>query len=165
MKTNNDIIFCFFGNVILQVFILNQFLFSNWINPYYYIIFILFLPSKKNHLFIILSSFLIGLFIDVSIGTLSTSGPVHALSSLCLGYFRPKYIQIISVRGSNLNEQSFNNLNFGRIMSYLVFGVLFHHFTLFTLSGLNLINILISTSLSSLFTILLLIFSYYIFKK
>ena len=165
MKTNNSILFCFFGNIILQVFILNQFLFSNWINPYYYIIFILFLPTRKNYLFIILSSFLIGLFIDVGIGTLSVNGPIHAVSSLFLAYFRPKYIKLISVRGNNVNDLNFSNLNFWRIISYLIFGTIFHHFMLFTFSGLNFINIFISTLLSAFFTTLLLIFSYYIFKK
>jgi len=162
MKTNNSILFCFFGNIMLQVFILNQFLFSNWINPYYYIIFILFLPAKKNYLFVILSSFLIGLFIDIGSGTLSASGPIHALSSLCLGYFRPKYMKLISIRGNDLN---FYNLSFGRITSYLIFGSIFHHFILFVFSGLSLINLFISTLLSSFFTILLLILSYYIFRK
>ncbi len=165
MKTNNVILFCFFGNITLQIFILNQFLFSNWVNPYYYIIFILFLPTRKSHLFIILSSFLIGLFIDIGIGTLSICGPIHAFSSLCLGYFRPKYLQLISFRENNLNDLNFSNLNFGRILSYLIFGTISHHFILFLFSGLNFINILISTLLSSVFTILLLIFSYYIFKK
>ena len=101
MKTNNSILFCFLGNIFLQVFILNRFLFSNWINPYYYIIFILFLPIRKNYLFIILASFLIGFFVDIGIGTLSTSGPIHAFSSLCLGYFRPKYLKIISKKNTD----------------------------------------------------------------
>ena len=162
MKTNNSILFCFFRNIIFQVFILNQFLFSNWINPYYYIIFILFIPVKKNYLFVILSSFLIGLFIDIGLGTMSASGPIHAMSSLCLGYFRPNYIKVISVRG---NELDFSNLNFSRIILYLICSVFFHHFILFIFSGLSLINILISTLFSSFFTILLIIFSYYIFKK
>jgi len=165
MKTNNSILFCFFGNIILQVYILNQFLFNNWINPYYYIIFILFIPTKKNHLYVVLYSFLIGLFIDIGSGTLTTSGPVHALSSLLLGYFRPKYIKIISIRESNLNDLNFYNLNFGRIISYLFFGTFFHHLTLFIFFGLSFTNILISASFSSFFTILLLTLSYYIFKK
>ena len=165
MKTNNSILFCFFGNIILQVFILNQFLFSNWINPYYYIIFILFLPTRKSSLFIILSSFFIGLFIDVGIGTLSTCGPIHAFSSLCLAYFRPKYLKLISVRENNSNDLNFSNLNFGRILLYLIFGSISHHFILFLFSGLSFINVLISTLISAFFTILLLIFSYYIFKK
>lgn len=165
MKTNNSILFCFFGNIILQIFILNQFLFSNWINPYYYIIFILFLPIKKSSLFIILGSFLIGIFVDIGIGTLSTAGPIHAFSSLLLGYFRPKYIKLISSRGNNLIDFNFNNLSFGRVLTYLTLTTIFHHFILFLFSGLNLKNILISTFLSSLFTIFLLISSYYIFKK
>ncbi len=165
MKTNNSILFCFFGNIIIQIFILNQFLFSNWINPYYYIIFILFLPTRKSHLFIILSSFLIGLFIDIGVGTLSSSGPIHALSSLFLGYFRPKYIKLISIREKTLTDLNFDNLSFGRILIYVFVGVIFHHFLLFIFSGLSFANIIISTILSSFFTILIIIFSYYIFKK
>ncbi len=165
MKTNNSILFCFFGNIILQIFILNQFLFSNWINPYYYIIFILFLPIKKSSLFVILASFLIGVFVDVGTGTLSATGPIHAFSSLFLGYFRPKYIKLISSRGNNLSDFNFNNLSFSKVLTYLIITTISHHFILFLFSGLNLKNVLISTFLSSLFTIFLLISSYYIFKK
>lgn len=165
MKTNNSILFCFFGNVIFQIFVLNQFLFSNWINPLYYVIFILFIPTKKSHLFIILSSFLIGLLVDIGTGTLSSSGPIHALSSMILGYFRPKYIKFISTRGNSISELNFNNLNFSRVFFYIIIGVFFHHFLLFIFSGLNFKNILISTFLSSFFTSILLMFSYYIFKK
>ena len=165
MKKNNSILFCFFGNIILQILILNQFLFSNWINPYYYIIFILFLPIKTRFILVVLSSFLIGIFVDVGSGTLSTTGPIHAFSSLFLGYFRPKYIKLISSRGNNLNDFNFDNLSLGRIVTYLTLTTIFHHFILFLFSGLNLKNVLISTFLSSLFTIFLLISSYYIFKK
>ena len=165
MKHNKTIIFCFFGNIIFQIFILNQFLFSNWINPYYYIIFILFLPPKTKHLFVIISSFLIGLLVDVGSGTLASMGPIHAFSSLLLGYFKPKYLTLIRSRGTNLKDFDFNNVNSLNIILYVTFTTITHHLFLFIFSCLSLINLLISTILSSFFTILLLICSYYIFKK
>ena len=165
MTTNKSILLCFLGSMVFQIYVLNQFLFSGWVNPYYYIIFILFLPAKKNHLFVILSAFLIGICIDIGSGTLNSIGPIHGFGSLCLGYFRHKYIRLISIRGNNLNDFNFYTLDVYRIFFYLSITTLFHHALLFFFSGHSFVNILISTICSSFFTILLLICSYYIFKK
>ncbi len=165
MKNNKSILFCFLGNIIFQIFLLNNFLFSNWINPYYYIIFILFLPPKISHFFLVILSFFIGLCIDVGSGTLTSIGPAHALSSLLLGYLKPRYLSLIKVRSTSLNDVDFNHVNTVSLILYLTLTTIAHHFLLFLFSGLSLINILISTILSSFFTILLLICSYYIFKK
>ena len=104
MKNNKSIIICFFGCFFIQIFILNQFLFNNWINPYYYIVFILFIHPQKNNLFILLTSFLIGISIDLGSSTLTSVGPIHALSCLVLGYLRPNLMKIISSRVNNLND-------------------------------------------------------------
>ena len=165
MKNTNTLITCFFCCWFIQIIIFNQFLFNNWINPYVYILFILFIHPIKGNLFTLLTSFSIGLLIDLGSNTLSDVGPIHGLSCLVLGYFRPNFIKIITSRINNLNDFSFNNLSFGRVFTYIFSCSIIHHFLLFLFSGLQIINILISTLLSSFFTILLLVFSYYIFKK
>ena len=165
MKNNKTLIACFFCGGLIQVIIFNQFLFNNWINPYVYILFILFIHPIKGSLFILMTSFSIGLLIDLGSNTLSDVGPIHGFSCLVLGYFRPNFIKIISSRINNLNAFRFNNLSFGRVFTYILSCCILHHFLLFLFSGLQIINILISTLLSSFFTILLLVFSYYIFKK
>ena len=165
MKNNKTLIACFFGCWLIQIIIFNQFLFNNWINPYIYILFILFIHPIKGNLFILMISFSMGLLIDLGSNTLSDVGPIHGLSCLILGYFRPNFIKIISSRTNNLNDFSFNNISFGRVFVYISSCSILHHFLLFLFSGLQIINLLISTLLSSFFTILLLVFSYYIFKK
>ncbi|MBH75928.1 MAG: hypothetical protein CMP68_02030 [Flavobacteriales bacterium] len=165
MKNTKTLIACFFGCWLIQIIIFNQFLFNNWINPYIYILFILFIHPIKGNLFILMTSFSIGLLIDLGSNTLSDIGPIHGLSCLILGYFRPNFMKIISSRTNNLNDFSFNNISFGRVLVYISSCSILHHFLLFLFSGLQIINLLISTLLSSFFTILLLLFSYYIFKK
>ena len=165
MKNNKTLIACFFGCWLIQIIIFNQFLFNNWINPYIYILFILFIHPIKGNLLILITSFSIGLLIDLGSNTLSDVGPIHGLSCLILGYFRPNFIKIISSRTNNLNDFSFNNISFGRVFVYISSCSILHHFLLFLFSGLQIINLLISTLLSSFFTILLLLFSYYILKK
>jgi len=165
MKNNKTLIACFFGCWLIQIIIFNQFLFNNWINPYIYILFILFIHPIKGNLFILMISFSMGLLIDLGSNTLSDVGPIHGLSCLILGYFRPNFIKIISSRTNNLNDFSFNNISFGRVFVYISSCSILHHFLLFLFSGLQIINLLISTLLSSFFTILLLLFSYYILKK
>ncbi len=165
MKNTNSVIACFFVCWFIQIIIFNQFLFNNWINPYVYILFILFIHPIKGNLFILMTSFSIGLLIDLGSNTLSDVGPIHGLSCLILGYLRPNFVKIISSRTNNLNDFSYNNISFGRVFTYISSCSILHHFLLFLFSGLQIINILISTLLSSFFTILLLVFSYYIFKK
>ena len=62
-------------------------------------------PSQfKGNLFILMTSFSIGLLIDLGSNTLSDVGPLHGFSCLVLGYFRPNFIKIISSRINNLND-------------------------------------------------------------
>jgi len=152
--------------LIFQIFILNEFLFFQYINPYLYIIIILFEPIQTNKIKLLLYGFIIGLIIDIGSVTFQDYGPVHAISTLTLAYFRYRFIRLISVRGYNIQDFEFNYLNFYRLNLYLLSATIFHHFLLFYFSYLsNLFFTLKITFFSSLFTIVMLICSYYIFYK
>lgn len=85
MNLNLTTIFSFFVFIILQVFLFNNIQFFGFLNPYPYILFIILYPLNTNkHLFLI-SSFLIGISLDMFFN----SGGIHALASTCLAFVRP----------------------------------------------------------------------------
>jgi len=159
-------IFIISSIIFLQIFVLNEFLFLKYINPYLYIVIILFLPIQTNKVILLLYSFIIGLIIDIGSLTFQDYGPVHAISSLTLAYFRYRFIRIISVRGYNIQDLDLHDLNFYRLILYLISTTIFHHFLLFYFSYLqNIFYTLKITFFSSFFTIIILTCSYYIFYK
>ena len=152
--------------LFFQIFILNEFLFSQYINPYLYIILILFFPIQKNRVLLLFYAFLIGLMMDIGSVTFQSYGPVHALATLTLAYCRDKSIKLISIRGDNIQDFDFYHLSFYRLLIYLISGTILHHFLLFYFSYLeNVFYTFKITLFSTFFTLILLICSYYIFYK
>jgi len=152
--------------LLFQIFVLNEFLFLQYINPYLYIIIILLFPIHINQVLLLLYSFIIGLIIDIGSITFQDYGPVHAISSLTLAYFRNHFIRLVSIRGYNIQDFDFHYLNFYRLSLYLISTTIFHHFLLFYFSYLeNIVYTLKITFFSAFFTIIILTCSYYIFYK
>jgi len=152
--------------LIFQILVLNEFLFSQYINPYLYITIILFLPIQINRIKLLLYGFFIGLIIDIGSITFQDYGPVHAIATLTLAYFRFRFIRLISIRGYNIQDLDFNHLSFYRLSLYLFTTTIFHHFLLFYFSYLeNIFYTLKITFFSGFFTIILLTCLYYIFYK
>ena len=68
-----------------QITIFNNIDFLGYINPFPYILFIILFPVNGNKSILVLSSFFIGIIIDL----FCNSGGVHAASCLLLAYVRP----------------------------------------------------------------------------
>ena len=141
--------------IITQVFILNNIQFSGYINPYYYIIFILTIPLGTNRGFFLIQSFLIGFIIDVFSNTYGLHSFACVLAS---------YIQLLlknKINNSKEGEESLVIINFPmeRFIFISVIFISIHHFTLFFLETFSLKSILktLTTTISSgVFTLLLL---------
>jgi rod shape-determining protein MreD len=150
--------------LLVQVVICNNINFLGYINPYIYIVFIFLFPIRENRLILLVTSFLLGLLVDM----FSDSGGVHAASAVCLAYARPVLLK--SSFGMLYEHQSikFSNTEVGSIISYIIFGTLIHHFVLFSLEVFNITNILLivkKTLFSSIFTILLSVLIIMIFSR
>ncbi len=144
----------FFVLLLIQIILCNNINFFGYINPYIYIIFIFLFPIKDDRLILLLTSFLLGMLIDM----FSDSGGVHAAASVCLAYARP--ILLKTSFGMLYEHQSikFSNTDIGSLITYITFGTLIHHFVLFSLEIFNIANILLilkKTLFSSIFTIIL----------
>lgn len=150
--------------LLVQVVICNHINFLGYINPYIYIVFIFLFPIRENRLVLLVSSFLLGMIVDM----FSDSGGVHAAASVCLAYSRPVLLK--TSFGMLYEHQSvkFSNTELGSLITYITFGTLIHHFVLFSLEIFNITNILLilkKTLFSSIFTAILSILIIILFSR
>lgn len=116
--------------VLVQILLLNQIKISGFLNPFFYVLFILLLPISTPRYLVILLSFLLGLTIDIFSDTLG----LHMAASVLMGYLRVPVMNMISGRESELSDYpSEKNNGFRWFVLYVATLVLFHHFFLFYL--------------------------------
>ncbi len=158
-RDNINIAFLFIGLVLLQIIVLNNINFLGYINPFFYIIFVFLYPLKKIDTSLILLSFFLGLFIDI----FSNSGGTNAAATLLIAFIRIPVLKIIlDKRELEYSSLSISKLPFYKSLTFIAVLTFIHHFIVFSLeyfkwSNINII--LIKTSLTSIFTIVLILIS------
>lgn len=115
--------------ILVQVLVLNNVQFSGFINPFIYIIFILWLPIETPNSLLMFLSFLMGLSIDVFSETLG----LHTSAAVFLAFCRPSVLKAIAPRdGYELNQKpSMNQLGTSWFVIYALLCTFLHHFFLF----------------------------------
>ncbi len=150
--------------LLVQVVICNNINFLGYINPYIYIIFIFLFPIRDSRLVLLLVSFLLGMLVDM----FSDSGGVHAAAAVCLAYARPILLKTSFGMLYEHHSIKFSDTEIGSLLTYITFGVVLHHFILFSLEIFNISNILLilkKTLFSSIFTILLSVLIIILFSR
>lgn len=150
--------------VLLQVVLLNHINFLGYINPYFYIMFILILPVSLPNWQVILLGFLLGLSIDL----FGDSGGMHAAASLVIAYLRPKLLRASYGISYDYQTVKFYDTSMKERLVFVSSMVLIHHLVLFNLIFFNfshLILILKNTLYSSIFTIFLIMTAATLFQK
>jgi rod shape-determining protein MreD len=149
--------------VLLQVTVFSSFHILGYINPYPYILFVLLFPVNGNKSALVVSSFFLGLFIDMFLN----SGGVHAAACVVVAYFRPYFFKFAF--GLSYEYQTIKIL--GRFtkerISYLTSIILIHHLVLFSLEVFKIsffFNVLSKTVLSTIFTLLICMIIIYLIK-
>jgi hypothetical protein len=116
--------------VLLQVLLLNQVQFSGYLNPWFYVLFILLLPVSTPRYAVLLLSFLLGLVIDIFSDTLG----LHMASTVILGYFRTPVISLLSARESEQSDYpGLKQTGFRWFLLYVIILLTIHHLFLFYL--------------------------------
>lgn len=115
--------------VLFQVLILNNIQLGGTINPYLYILFILWLPIEWNKALVLGISFLLGLSIDVFTDTMG----MHASACVFLGFVRPHLLNVLAPRdGYELNvSPTAGGLGWSWFLQYAIICVFLHHSFLF----------------------------------
>ena len=143
----------------MQVILLNNIELFGYINPFLYVLFVILFPFSKNRGTVLFFSFLLGLSIDMFLN----SGGTNAAATLFIAYIRLPLLKTV-LRKPEIDYVVFNILKqpFLKILVYVTFLIFIHSFIVFGLeyfkfSDLGLI--LSRTFLTSIFTIILTIFS------
>jgi len=150
--------FIFF--VILQVLILNNIQLSAYLNPYLYVIFILWLPIDMNRGALMAVSMLLGLSVDI----FSNSVGMHASACVFLAFCRPFILSSLSPRDGYEADQIPGIKNFGIswFLAYASICVVLHHCFLFYVEVFrfsDFFGTLGRVIASSLFTLVLVVIS------
>ncbi len=159
-----------FGNIarfilllVAQILIFNNMNLFGYINPYPYILFIILYPVNGNKTGLLVASFLLGIVLDM----FCNSGGVHALACLLLAYYRPYIFKFSFGLSYEYQTVKLNDVLTPERFSFLLIAVVLHHFTLFLLEIFRItfiLEILLKTFLSTLFTLLVSVIIIYIIK-
>jgi hypothetical protein len=152
--------------VFFQVMILNHINLGGYINPYFYIYFILLLPFITPNWLLLLSAFLMGLSIDLFSNTMG----INAAASVMMAFARPFVIRFISTGTEyEVGERpSLKNQDMKWFLYYCAILILIHHFVLFYLEIFRFrefFTTFLRVVLSSAFTFLMVMLSEYLFYR
>ncbi|MFY9243201.1 MAG: rod shape-determining protein MreD [Polaribacter sp.] len=165
MNNPLKMVYLFFFLLFLQVFVLNNILFLDFINPYLYIAFVFAFPLKENRFPFLFYCFLLGLFIDF----FSDSGGIHAFSVLLIAYLRLFFVRIYFKKvPADYPFFEIKSEPFGKVFNYVVTLTVIHHLIYFSIANFsyyNITSVLLNTLCSSIFTLLLYFLGTYIFMK
>lgn len=151
--------------ILFQVLLLNNIgLYYNLANPYLYVLFIILLPIDIPVFWLFAFSFLAGLSVDMFSGTIG----LHAAACVCMAFVRIITLGLLNPRGGSefYNEPTMRNMGFNRFITYASVLILVHHLTLITFDIFRFSEffyIILRVLSSSLFTLLLVILSQYLF--
>lgn len=153
----------FFFLIFLQALVLNHIYLGGLINPYLYIYFILLLPFSVPGWMLLLSSFLIGVGVDLFTNTLG----LNAAACVLMAFFRPMVINLVSSDANSLigETPSLRNQGVKWFIYYAAILTLIHHFALFYLEVFRFSEFLMTflrVILSAAFTMMLIMISEYL---
>lgn len=148
--------FLFIALVLLQVLVLNKISLFSIATSFLYIYFVIKLPFHRNKFYVIITSFLMGIIIDVFLNTPGVNAAaltiVATLRSVLVPLFYPKNELDVLVPGIRNNTVSF--------IKYTIVMILIHHTLLFFIDSLSLFSVtetiyrILSSSLLSLILVL-----------
>jgi rod shape-determining protein MreD len=153
----------FFFLVFFQVLILNHINLSGYINPYFYVYFILLLPFDTPKWMLLIAAFILGWSVDIFTNTIG----LNASACVMMAFARPFVITAISSGPESLfgDTPSLRNQGLKWFLYYSIILIVIHHFTFFYLEIFRFSEFmatLVRVLLSSAFTLILVLISEYL---
>jgi hypothetical protein len=146
-----------------QVLIFNNFNFLGYINPFPYILFIILYPVNGNKYWLLATSFLLGILMDL----FCNSGGVHTTACIILAYFRPTLFKFSFGLSYEYQTVRLNDVLTPERFSFIFLAIVIHHLTLFILEVFTFEffwNIIARTIISTIFTTIISILIIYLIK-
>lgn len=156
-------IFRFIILLAIQIVIFNKMLFLGYISPFPYILYIILYPVNGNKSSLIISSFLLGLTMDM----FCNLGGIHAAACVILAYYRPYVFKFSFGLSYEYQTVKLNQSLTPERFSFILVSVLLHHIVLFVLEAFEfrfIWDVLLRVIFSSIFTIIISIIIIYLIK-
>ena len=121
--------------VLLQVLVLNEVLFSAYINPFLYVLLIISLPLKTPKWFLLGYAFLLGFSIDLFSGSLG----FHSTATILIAFVKP-FISKITIPHNILGESdkiTMKKIGTKSFITFSLFLILIHNSCLFITEHLS----------------------------
>lgn len=148
---------------ILQLLIFNNINLFGYLNPYPYILFILLYPVNNNKSILLLSSFCMGILLDL----FCNSGGIHTIASLVLAYVRPTLFKFSFGLSYEYQTVKIADKISPERITLLILAIFIHHFILFFFEYFRvdlILTILTRTLLNTLFTFMICLLALYLIK-
>ncbi|AIG31143.1 rod shape-determining protein MreD [Flavobacterium psychrophilum] len=153
----------FISLLAAQIVIFNNIDLFGYINPYPYILFILLYPVNSNRAGLLITSFLLGLTVDL----FANSGGIHAASCLILAYVRPTFFKFSFGLSYEYQTIKINDRLSPERFTFILVSILTHHLILFVLEYFKftfILDALLRTIVTTVFTLIISILIIYLFK-
>lgn len=152
--------------VIIQALIIQNVELGRYINPYLYVLFILMLPFETPDWLTMILSLLMGLCIDMFYNTMG----MHAAASVFMAFCREGILKLFSPREGYETgvKPTIHHLGTPWFLSYAGTLILLHHTVLFFIEVFRFsefFNTILRVILSSLFTLILVVLSQFLFYR
>ena len=147
----------------MQIIIFNNINLFGFVSPFPYVLFIILFPVNGNKSALLISSFLLGLLLDI----FSNSGGIHTTASILLAYFRPSIFKFAFGVSYEYQTIKLNDTLTPERFSFLFVAILLHHLVLFILEAFQfslIFDILLRSITSTALTIIISIIIIYVIK-
>lgn len=147
----------------LQVVVCKNINLFGYIDPYPYILFILLYPVNGNRAGLLLSSFFLGLILDMFMD----SGGAHATACVTLAYLRPVFFKFSFGISYEYQTVKINDRLSPERFSFILISVVTHHLILYLLEIFRfslILDALIRVLATTVFTLLTCIIIIYLIK-
>jgi len=152
--------------VLLQVLILDNIQFSEYVNPFMYVLFILLMPFETPGWLLLIMAFTLGFTVDL----FEHTPGLHSTASVFMAFLRPTVLKILSPR-DDYEPNTFPRVfyyGFNWFLKYAAILIFAHHLVLFYLevfSFTDFFSTMFKVVLSSLSTLILVMLSQYLIYK
>jgi rod shape-determining protein MreD len=153
--------------ILFQVMVMDNVMINGFMIPYIYILFILLMPFETPRWMQLLSGFMLGMGIDLFVGTPG----MHTAATVLISFLRPYLLDLLAPR-DGYEPDSFPRIHyygFLWFLKYTLIIVVIHHFVLFYLEVFQLkdfLSTLLRVILSSALSASTIVLSqYFVFRK
>jgi hypothetical protein len=156
-------IFRFILLIALQVVVFREMTLFGVMSAFPYILFIILYPVNGNKAGLLVASFLLGISVDMFLN----SGGAHAAACVTLAYLRPTFFKFSFGVSYEYQTVKINERLSPERFSFILISVVTHHLILYLLEFFRfglILDILLRTILSTIFTLIICIITIYLIK-